>query len=217
MNNENTNQQPNNQNTGNKINFNTLINIITLAGLIVLYGLYFSDCSKKADTKPDTEKAIKAISDTSLLNIGFVDTDKLLEEYDFAKKMRDEMLAEQQRLETDIIQKQKQFQREVEEFQRQIQQGIITTEQAQAKEQELMQKQQQLATLNEDYTRKLRQKEIDFNTELFDSISSFIGRYDDEFDFDFVLDHSVGGGVLYAGEKYDITEDFIKKINEKLE
>ncbi len=200
-------------NAKNKVSINTLLNIIFLVGLVVLYALYFFDIGKKSDIEPGDIKAIeRSVSDASV-KIGFIDTDELFKRYTFAQKLREDMLAEQRRLENDLTRKQRDFQQRVEEFQHQIQRGLISMEQAQVKEQELMYEQQELIMLSEEYSDRLHQKEIEFNAELFDSISNFIKRYNEEFGFDFVLSYSPGGGLLFAGEQYDITEDVIEKIN----
>ncbi len=194
-----------------KVKINTIINIIILAGLIVLYGLYFTDFDAKPEAeKPGEERKITEISD----RIGFVDMDELMDNYGFAQERREEMLEERHRLESELTNKQREFQRKVEEFQQQIQQGLISQEEAQAKEQELMQEQQELMAINEEYSERLRQKEVEYQEEVFDSISTFIGRYKEEFGFDLVLNYSPGGGVIYGEKDFEITEEVIEKINE---
>ncbi len=220
MSEEKTGKKPENQTSNkqskNKLNINTLFNIILLAGLIVLYGLYFLDPRDKQDVEPKDIDAIEKTLSDATINIGFVDSDELMQRFTLAQKMREEMLAEQRRLESDLTQKQRNFQRRVEEFQQQIQRGLISMEQAQVKEQELMQEQQELMMLSEEYSERLQQKEIDFNVELFDSISSFMNRYNVEMGYDFILNYSPGGGLLFGEEQYDITDDFIEKINEEM-
>ncbi len=198
-----------------KVHLNTLFNIILLAGLVVLYVLYFTDFEKEPDIEVKGIEAIEKTVSDAALQIGFVDSDELLERYEFAQKMRDEMLAEQRRLESELNRRQRNFQNKVEEFQHQIQRGLISMEEAQVKEQELMQEQQELIMLSEEYSERLHEKEMDFNIELFDSIASFMNRYNDEMGYDFVLNYSPGGGLLFGGEQYDITEDFIEKINKE--
>ncbi len=201
----------NNTETSKKLNISVILNIVLLVGLIVLYVLYFTGYPEKEIADKDKVESKRDAG----INIGFVDTDQLIENYDLAQKLKDDMLAEQNRLESDLTLKQREFQQEVENFQRQIQQGFITAEEAQRKEQELMQRQQQLMMLNEEYSQKLRQKEIDFNNELFDSITNFVERNKELFGYELILNYSSGGGVLYGEKSYDITEQFIEKLNKE--
>ncbi len=217
MNKENKENQANNQkvdqNSKKKININAIINIILIAGLIVLYILYFTDFDRTPHPKkPDITDMEEKLSDASL-QVGFVNVNKLVENYEFAQKKREEMLEEQYRLETELSNRQREFQQKVEEFQQQMQQGLISQEEAQIKEQELMQEQQELMALNEEYNEKLRQKEIEHNEEVFNSISNFIEKHKEEFGFDLVLNFSPGGGVVYGDSQYDITDKVIEKIN----
>ncbi len=195
-----------------RVNINTLLNIIFLAGLLVLYGLYFFDFEKEPAIEPEAFETIeRAVSDATL-KVAFVDTDEFLDRYPFAGELHAEMLAEQRRLESDFNRRQREFQRRVEELQHQLQRGMISMDEAQVKEQELMQQQQELLMLSEEYSERLRQKELDLKVELFDSVSSIVKRYNEKFGFDFVLNYSSGGGLLLGVDKYDITDDLIKEI-----
>lgn len=208
-----TENQLKESNIKSKLSINTLLNLLTLAGLIVLYVLYFTGFEKSTDIEPAEIKAIERTVSDATLKIGFINSDELMAQYHFAKKLRDDMSAERRRLENDITRRQRDFQQRVEDFQSQMQRGLMSMDQAQIKEQELLYEQQELMMLSEDFSDRLRKKEITLNIELFDSISSFVKRYNKEFGFDFVFNYSPGGAVLFGGEQFDITEDFIEKIN----
>jgi len=197
-----------------KINYSTLINLVLFCGLIILYALYFVGISGKERIAQDeqiTELAEK-ISEGAA-SIAYISSDKLMEDYELAKKMREDFQAEQTRMENDLSRRQRNFQAEVEKFQRDIQAGTISMERAQAREQELMLQQQELYQLNDSFSNRLMQKEIEMNNELLEKITEFLERYNQAYDYDYILGFSKGGGILYAKEQHDITADVLEKLN----
>lgn len=197
-----------------KINYLLLLNLLLFCGLLVLYGLhFFADRQKagKAGGEEITELAEK-ISEGKA-SIAFINSAKLMEEFEMAKKLRADFQAEQTRLDNDLKRRQRNFQAEVEKFQRDIQAGTISVDRAQALEQELMVKQQELYQLNDQFSNQLMQKEMEMNNALLEKISEFLTRYNQEFGYDYILGFTRGGGILYASEQHDITADVLLKLN----
>ncbi len=194
-----------------------IINILLFIGLMVLYGIHFfgngSGSSAATPAHQPVDDTVQAIQYT----IAYVDNELIIEQYALAIKMRDELQEEQQRLESDLTRRQRNFQTEVDRFQRDVQSGNLGMERAQQKEQELMQLQQDLLQLNETYSERLARKEFELNRELFEIISEFLKKYNQEKGYDFILGYSMGGGILYADKTYDITTDVIEKLNREYE
>ncbi|MBW6497538.1 MAG: OmpH family outer membrane protein [Bacteroidales bacterium] len=199
---------------GKKVNYTTVINLVLFCGLIVLYALYFAGIRGKSSTAQ--EEQISSLAEKvkeGTANIAFISSERLMEEYELAKKMRQEFNEEQTRMENDLSRRQRGWQSEVEKFQRDIQAGSISMDRAQAKEQELMQQQQELYQLNESFSNRLMQKELEMNNELLEKITEFLTRYNEGHDYDYILGFSRGGGILYASEQFDITNDVLEKLN----
>ncbi len=197
-----------------KINLQWVLNIVLLGGLLVLFALHFfgnRQTKDKAQGDQITELAEK-ISEGKA-SIAYINSAKLMEEYELAKKLRQDFEAEQTRLDNDLSRRQRSFQAEVEKFQRDVQAGSIGMERAQALEQELMAKQQELIQLNEQFTNRLMQKEVDMNNELLEKISEFLSRYNQAYNYDFILGYTRGGGILYASQQHDITAVVLQKLN----
>lgn len=202
------------KNAEKKINYTTIINLVLFIGLIVLYALYFAGF--KGTTSQQQEEQISELAeklDAGQSNIAYINSERLMDEYELAKKMREELKNEQSRMENDLARRQRSFQAEVEKFQRDIQAGTISMELAQAKEQSLMDLRDELFQLNETFSNRLMQKEMDMNIELLEKISDFLKRYNMEQGFDFILGYSLGGGILFANEELDITDEILTKLN----
>ncbi|MFW5758284.1 MAG: OmpH family outer membrane protein [Bacteroidota bacterium] len=202
-----------------KISNGTIINIILFLGLIVLYVFRFFP-SEQTETEQLQEEVIQGTEDQIdqlKLNIAYVDSDSLIQNFQLAETLQIEFEQEQRRLENDIQRRQRQFQEEAETFYQQVQTGAISADQAQIKEQELMQKQQELVELNETYTNQLRNQEIEMNIELYGEITSLLEEMNEQLNYDYILGFSPGGGILYANDKHDITNQVVQRLNAKYE
>jgi outer membrane protein len=200
-----------------KIANGTIINVVLFLGLIVLYVFNFWPPTKNDAKTPVTEELneLSQIIDDGSFNIAYVDSDSLMARYTLAAKLREELEAEQRRLENDLQRKQLSFQEDVESFQRQIQLGMITAENGQVKEQELMQRQQDLIQLNDTYTNQLMMRELEMNTELYGKITDILERYNQDMNYDYILGFTPGGGILYANKKHNITEEIVSRLNKE--
>jgi outer membrane protein len=202
-----------------RISNGTIINVVLFIGLIVLYVFRFLP-SGEIETEQLQEEVIQGTVDQIeqvKLNIAYVDSDSLIQNFQLAEILQREFEQEQRRMENDIQRRQGQFQQEAETFYQQVQTGAITADQAQIREQELMQKQQELVQLNETYTNQLRNKEMEMNIELYGEITSLLEEMNQELDYDYILGFSPGGGILYANDKHDITNQVIQRLNAKYE
>ena len=199
--------------SGKKLSYTTVINLVLFLGLIILYALYFAGLREKGSSEQVSELAKEVQEGTA--RIAYISSDSLMANYELAKKMREEFDQEQTNLENDLSRRQRNFQAEVEKFQRDIQAGTISMELAQAKEQELMQTQQELYQLNDSFSSRLMQKEMEMNNELLDKITEFLARYNEDHGYDYILGFSRGGGILYAKDQHDITNDVLLKLNEE--
>ncbi|MFO8066762.1 MAG: OmpH family outer membrane protein [Bacteroidales bacterium] len=193
------------------------LNIVLLIGLIALYIMFFtmgkttiSGNGKDADKKERIEE--------KLLSVAYVDSDDLIDNFYLSDVLTTELDAERRRMENEFSRKQRKFQEEVEKFQRDVQTSAISADNAQQKEQELMAAQQELYELNEIYSERLLAKEMEMQTQLTDSISAFLERFNSDKDYDLIFGYARGGGILFANPELDITEEVmeeLQKVNEE--
>ncbi len=196
----------------------TIINVVLLVGLLVLYVLQFFPEANLAGMEDESRQEITEMADNieeDIFKIAYVNSDSLMAGYEFAIKLRADFEAEQRRLENNLQSRQKQWQEEVESFQRQAQLGLITRENAQVKEQELMMEQQEIVQLNDTYANRLMNKEMEMNRELYQKITNLLDRFNAEMGYDYILGFTPGGGILYAKEQHDITEEILGRLNQE--
>ncbi len=195
-----------------QISFTMVVNILLFCGLIVLYALYFFKLDHQTVQDEGLTEMREMVAEAAS-SIAYVNSERLMEAYELAIKMRSDFEQEQARLENDLNRRQRTFQSDVEGFQRSINAGTISIDRAEVREQELMQVQQELMQLSDTYRERLGRKEFDMNVELLEKVSAFLKRYNLEMGYDFVLGYSRGGGILYADTQHDITQDVLNRLN----
>jgi len=194
----------------------TIVNVALFVGLIVLYVLNFAPLGRH-NQQAGGGRGSDSLQVGANLRIAFVNSDSLMEHYQLALNMRNELEAERNRMENDFQRRERNFQTELENFQRQIQSNTITMENAQRKEQELMRLRDELIQLNEEYTATLMNKELEMNQDLYGRIRSFLEIFSKEEGYDYILGFADGGGILYASQRHDITQTVLERLNSELE
>lgn len=197
--------------------FAGLFQVVLLIGLLVLYWLHFFGPQTSQGVPPAAERTsrVSAAAKEQGANIAYVNSERLMAQYELAIKMRGEFESEQGRLENDLSRRQRQFQTEVEQFQKDLSTGEVPQDLAQMKEQELLQMQQELYQLSETYRERLAEKEFEMNLELLEKISDFLERYNRDSRYDFIFSYSLGGSMLYADVNHDITDIILQRLNEE--
>jgi outer membrane protein len=164
-------------------------------------------CNKDAGT--DAAKAQPAG------RIVYVNTDTLLNNYDYYKDVVKEFQNKQFQLENELQRKGQSFQNEVALFQRRVQAGGMSQEQAQTTQQQLAQKEQNLMMYRDNAANNLAVEQGQKTDELLTKIQDYLAKYNAGDKYDMVIGYSKGGGVLYAKEDLDITQDVLKGLNEE--
>ena len=164
-------------------------------------------CNKDAGT--DAAKAQPAG------RIVYVNTDTLLNNYDYYKDVVKEFQNKQFQLENELQRKGQSFQNEVALFQRRVQAGGMSQEQAQTTQQQLAQKEQNLMMYRDNAANNLAVEQGQKTDELLTKIQEYLAKYNAGDKYDMVIGYSKGGGVLYAKEDLDITQDVLKGLNEE--
>lgn len=202
-------------------NSNLIVNIIFGAAIIILFVLYV-----KKDNVETTQNPVETEVDTNLdaifadeemveanFPIAYVIVDSVMHNYlyyqQLEKKYQNMVLAEENKLQK----KAEAFQKDVQDFQYQLDNRIITTADAQAKEAELTNRQQQLYAEQQQKQQELAQKEQKLLEQLIDSVNACIKFYNADGKYKIILNNAYQSSVLYAEEELNITNDILKVMN----
>lgn len=147
--------------------------------------------------------------------IVYVNTDTLLNNYEYYKDVVKEFDSKRFALENDLAKRTQSFQNEVALFQRRAQAGGMSEEQGKSTQMALQQKEQDIMQFRDNAAGNLQLEQGKKTDELLTNIQNYLKKYNSGNKFDMVIGYSKGGGVLYAKEDLDITQEVLKGLNEE--
>ena len=189
-------------------NLSLILNGVLAIAVIYLYVLHFSSVSPDAENTTAAGQASGAMP-----KIAYVNSDTLLEYYDFFQDKKLELEDKAKKLQTDYETRAKGLQSEISSFQRSA--GSMTMNQARAVEEDLVKKQQNLAQYQQNLSAQLMQDEALVNEELYLEVADYLEEYGATEDYKVVLTYTKNSGVLYADDSLDITKTVIEGLNER--
>jgi outer membrane protein len=98
------------------------------------------------------------------------------------------------------------------DFQKQY--GGMTQSQVDQRKDELARKEQNLMMLREQMAGQLMEQESQLNKQIYDSIYSFLQKYTQGKNVQYIMGYSPGGSVLYANDSLDITTQVVNGLND---
>ncbi|UII25233.1 OmpH family outer membrane protein [Fulvivirga maritima] len=187
-------------------NLSLVLNVVLLIAVGVLYVLHFSG------GKAEEQDEENGILQSSAYSVAYVDSDSVVKNYDFFKKKQEELTAKSERLQNEYKNRAEGLQREVTDYQRNV--NNLTIGQAKALEEDLMKKQQNLRMYQESLSQQLMQDQNKVQAELYEKVSEFLKGYSSKKGLELVVQYTPGSDVLYANDSMNITGDVIKGLNE---
>jgi len=194
-------------------NVSLVINVVLGIAVAVLYFLHFTATGISDKIDEEFEERSEYLSASR--DIVYVNFDTLLNNYDMFFDLQKEFVAKQQRMESELTNKSRSYERQVTEYQDRAQKGLITRSQAQQREMELMQLQQELMQQRDEFQQELMEEEQVMNRQLQHSIYDFLEEYNRNRDYQYILSHTFGGPILYTDKNLNITKEVIDGLNRK--
>ena len=159
------------------------------------------------------DKAVD-LKQTKELKTAYVDTAVLMKEYQETKDV-------EARFKTKAEQKGSQLEAQINLFKKeassfQVQAQAKGQAWAQQKGAELQQREQQLGQAQQALSQQLQQESAVEMDSLVSGVKKFIKNYGKEKGYGYIYGTGDAATVLYAQEKYDITKEIIKLLNQKL-
>lgn len=187
-------------------NLSLVLNLVLLVAVGVLFYLHFAGSNEKIEGEEQAGPSVE-------YTIAYINADSVLKNYDFFKDMQAKLQEKGEKLEKEYQNRAQGLQREVNDYQRNV--NNLTIGQAKALEENLLKKQQNLRVYQESLTQDLMQEESKINKELYERVTSFIKEYSAENGLQMVVKYNQGSDVLYATEGMDITATAISGLNDK--
>lgn len=190
-------------------NISLVLNIVLLISVGILYYLHFK-------TKPgttDEDESTNRYLPVSNSGIVFVNSDSLLDEYEFYKNEKKQFEAAQNRIKNELQSQGEKLQQEVEVYQQQAI-GMTDTERAK-KEEQLTMKQQQIMQKKEELLDKLDADQSKSSEELYSRLNKYLKKLNNGRNYNYVLGFQKGGGILFANDSLNITKDVVEGLNKE--
>ena len=191
-----------------------ITNIVLFAAVAVLYVLYFTGKKSTNVSHISSNAPIEATGDFSKA-IYYINFDTVMAYYDMHLDLQDQLDKMAKTSEAELDSKNKAFQKEVADYQTQMQKGLLLRSEAQEREEQLATIQQQLMKLQDNLRLDLAEQQTVANRKILDSIMKYLVEIQPEYHYMIVLGTTFGGGVLYADKGLDITKQVISGLNEK--
>jgi outer membrane protein len=173
--------------------------------LIITASIIFLSLAANAQTTPVAAPAAAIV---------FVNSDSLVNNYDYYKAVRTKLQNLSQQAQGEIAAKSAAFQKEVAAYQKSA--SSLTPVQKAATEKRLAKKQQDLQVLSDNTSRQLQEESANQNAKLYDRIAAFLKNYTKQKGYKIVLTYSKSNpSMLYGDDSLDITKEVLVGLNDE--
>ena len=159
----------------------------------------FASCNKAAEVKE--------------VKSAYVDTAKLFEEYTEAKDIKAKFKSKSEEMSRELEQEAARFKQDAAYFQKNAQAN--GQEWAQKNGAALQERQQRLQYAEQELSQKLQREMGVESDSMINGVKKFVKVYGKEKGYSYIYGTNESGSILYAEDKYDITKEIVKLLNDK--
>lgn len=194
-------------------NLSLVLNGVLLVAVAVLYFLHFKQPQSQTQGATLVDLKNDSIpSSVTAAEIAYVNTDTLMEKYEYYKNTVTELKNRRQKLEQEVSGRARALQNEVAAYQRKG--ASMTVEQLQATEKNLQQKDYDLRQYSEKLASDLAKEEQAKTDELLQKISDYLKKYTQGKPYKYVFAYTKGASaILYAQDNLNITQEVLDGLN----
>ena len=194
--------------TRKKPNISLSVSILSLLIALVALVLLFTM------GKPGSVNDVKSTPDGKL-NIAWINTDTIWEQYGFVADVKTELATYEQNLQNQYASSAQAFQNEYNEYIKKASAYQLSLDEQKKTEEKLSKKQQSLQEMEAKLSQQLLDEKTARNMEVHDTIVNYIARFNKDKKYTFILERTYGGGLLWADSTLEITNVIIKGLNEE--
>lgn len=176
-----------------------LIHTMKKSIVIIAIAVSLFACNKSAEVKE--------------VKTAYVDTAKLFEEYTEAKDIQAKFKSKSDEMSRELQQEMSRFKQDADYFQKNAQAN--GQEWAQKNGAALQQRQEKLQMAEQGLARQLQQEMGVESDSMISNVKKFIKTYGKEKGYTYIYGTNESGSILYAEDKFDITKEITKLLNDK--
>ncbi|MDR1331365.1 MAG: OmpH family outer membrane protein [Tannerella sp.] len=193
-------------------NINYVINGILAVAVIILFIMHFS----AHRSAPTFGKSVANDSDSLMLPVAFFHIDTLLQNYNFARDLNEQITRKQENARANVTQQMRNLESEVSEFRYKAQNGAFLTQARAEQEQDrLMRKQQEIQALDQKLMQDLLEENQRMNEQLRDTIMYHLREYNKDKKYQLIISSDATSPVFLADDMYNITDDVVEYLNKR--
>ncbi len=194
---------------------NYIVSGVLAIAIIVLFVLFFS--SKSSSGEANKKSQNYSLNDSSItLPIAYVNVDTLLMNYNFAKDLNESLLRKEESTRATLNQRQNQINSAAQEFERKLRNNaFLSNERAQQEQERILKMDQEYQQLAERLSQDFMLEQQKLNQQMEDSIKASLIEYNKIKNYDIIFSNISTTTLLYAKDKYDITDDVVQYLNSK--
>lgn len=194
---------------------NYIVSGVLAIAIIVLFVLFFS--SKSSSGEANKKSQNYSLNDSSItLPIAYVNVDTLLMNYNFAKDLNESLLRKEESTRATLNQRQNQINSAAQEFERKLRNNaFLSNERAQQEQERILKMDQEYQQLAERLSQDFMLEQQKLNQQMEDSIKASLIEYNKIKNYDIIFSNISTTTLLFAKDKYDITDDVVQYLNSK--
>ncbi|MCR4681281.1 MAG: OmpH family outer membrane protein [Bacteroidales bacterium] len=184
-----------------------IFDLLLLAAVIALFILHFTgNKERKVDTVATSDKAGNG-------SVVYVNIDTVNEQYEMVALLTDSIDAEKQRQTVLFQNRQKTLESKLANYQRNIQSGQLTAQQAQYAEASLQQESQKLQNDYQQAVESLEARYAAALEQIADSLRAATARVNARHNASYVFTYGAGSPMISADPTMDITKEVVEELN----
>lgn len=180
--------------------FKTLLCIALVAALAI-------SCDQKKTDNTVSEGQSVAPQAGSIV---YIQLDSIVAKYDMYNDLKSKLEEKVQKIQNELQQKGRAWERDVKDFQNKIQKGLMTQSEAEEKNRVLTNRQADLQNLSSQKEAEIAEENAVMMNKVMDAVETFVKKYNDEKKYSMILT-----GVFLGDPALDITNDIIEGLNEE--
>ena len=174
---------------------------------IALVAAFAISCDQKKTDNTISEGVSAAPQAGSIV---YIQLDSVVAKYDMYNDLKSNLEEKVQKIQNDLQQKARAFDRDVKDFQNKIQKGLLTQSEAEEKNRVLGNRQADLQNLSAQKESEIAEENAVMMNKVMDAVETFVKKYNDEKKYSMILT-----GVFLGDPNLDITNDIIEGLNEE--
>lgn len=187
-------------------NLSLILNVVLIAAVGFLY-------YKVYNQQPVSRPAVVAGTGMPADGIVYINSDTLLENYNYFKDLKSAFEAKQDSIDKMLEGRGKALEKDVMAYQEKA--AGMSPQERMTTEEQLMGRQESLVSLRRKLLEDLGDEEDRINDSLHTNLHNYLKEYNKEKNYLFILGYQRGTGILLASDSLDVTKEVLEGLNKK--